>query len=469
MKRYGVWFLLVAAAVLGGCSAYHRQDAQSAAGPEIEIVETETAGQPGPVSPDAGAATVPALEMPETEASDNPEILIASDIHYLAKELTDFGQAFQNVSDQGDGKLVSYVWEITDAFLNEVIRRRPQALILLGDLSLEGERSSHEALAQKLRNVENAGIEVAVLPGNHDINNVKAAGYKGGESVPAERTTPEDFASIYGAFGYEEAISRDPASLSYLYELPDGTWLLMLDSCQYEGGALIGGMIRTETYEWIEEVLDLAWYEDRQVIAAAHHNLLDESRIYEENCTIEHSEELQRRLSDWGVSLFLSGHLHVQHYKRAEAYEIDEIVTGSLIMSPCQYGVLEYQGPGAFDYHTERTDVSAWAETESNPDVNLQDFASYADEFLQSIFYRQAMEALQQEELSEKERADMAELYAIANVYAVAGRAVDLRQEVMEAPAYDLWQNFARTSIQAMYLNEIIEDAVCNYNVLQRP
>lgn len=101
--------------------------------------------------------------------------------------------------------------------------------------------------------------------------------------------------------------------------------------------------------------------------------------------------------------------------------------------------------------------------------MNLQDFASYADEFLQSIFYRQAMEALQQEELSEKERADMAELYAIANVYAVAGRAVDLRQEVMEAPAYDLWQNFARTSIQAMYLNEIIEDAVCNYNVLQRP
>lgn len=76
------------------------------------------------------------------------------------------------------------------------------------------------------------------------------------------------------------------------------------------------------------------------MIAVAHHNLLDESRIYEEDCTIEHSDELERFLDDWDVELFLSGHLHVQHYRTSEDHDIDEIVTGALTTSPCPYGVL---------------------------------------------------------------------------------------------------------------------------------
>ena len=119
------------------------------------------------------------------------------------------------------------------------------------------------------------------------------------------------------------------------------------------------------------------------MIAVAHHNLLDESRIYEEDCTIEHSDELERFLDDWDVELFLSGHLHVQHYRTSEDHDIDEIVTGALTTSPCPYGVLNYKGPGDFTYHTEKVDVSSWAEKKDNPDTNLQNFEEYADEFLQ--------------------------------------------------------------------------------------
>ncbi len=125
---------------------------------------------------------------------------------------------------------------------------------------------------------------------------------------PVVQTTPDDFREIYGDFGYQDAISCDPNSLSYMAETPDGTWLLMLDSCQYENGNKGGRYDPYRNLQLDEEILDQAWYEERNVIAVAHHNLLDESRIYEEDCTIEHSDELERFLDDWDVELFLSGH-----------------------------------------------------------------------------------------------------------------------------------------------------------------
>jgi len=472
MKKRMIPVFLAGLMMLGGCSAYHRKEVPSSSGLEIERVETLPTEAEGPTlsQQEQWETTVPALELEQgTESHNNPEIVIASDIHYLAKELTDFGPAFEHMVETGDGKVTTYVWEITDAFIDEVIQRRPQALILSGDLTLEGERVSHEALAQKLRQVENAGIPVFVIPGNHDINNAKAASFRGGETIPAVTTTPEAFAEIYEEFGYGEAVNRDPESLSYVAELKDGTWLLMLDSCQYENGAMVGGMIRTETYQWMDQVLDDAWFEDRQVIAVAHHNLLDESRIYEKDCTIEHAEELGEKLNGWEIGLFLSGHLHVQHYKYSENYDVDEIVTGSLSTSPCLYGVLKYFGPHEFDYHTESVDVTAWAEGRGNPDFNLQEFSTYADGFLQQVFYNQAREGLSKHALSVRERNDMAELYALLNVYSVAGRAWEIKEETMKRPAYELWQEYNRTDILSMYLEEILEDAVCNYNVRHKP
>ena len=62
----------------------------------------------------------------------------------------------------------------------------------------------------------------------------------------------------------------------------------------------------------------------------------------------------------------------------------------------------------------------------------------------------------------------MAEYYALLNVYAVAGRAEELMTWALSAPARELWQEYNRTDIQSMYLDEIVEDAVCDYNTFQR-
>ena len=36
------------------------------------------------------------------------------------------------------------------------------------------------------------------------------------------------------------------------------------------------------------------------------------------DCTIEHSEQLVDILGEWNVNIFLSGHLHVQHWMEEE-------------------------------------------------------------------------------------------------------------------------------------------------------
>lgn len=473
MKRRGTAVLLIAAMLLGGCSAYYQKEPETTKAPEPTSRENETpeigGARPGAGAPDPDDGTVAALELPErTDTAMNPEIVIASDIHYLAKELTDFGEAFESMAEHGDGKVVPYVWEITDAFLDSVVERRPQVLLLSGDLALQGERSSQEALAQKLARVERAGVDVLVIPGNHDINNPQAASFRGAETMPAERTSPEEFAQIYADYGYSEALSRDPASLSYIYQLDDGTWLLMLDSCQYEDGYHIGGMIRTETYQWLEEWMDSEWEEGRNVIVAAHHNLLDESRIYESDCTIEHGEEMEKFMDEWGITLFLSGHLHVQHYRASDLYDVQEIVTGCLAMAPCQYGVLKYFGPKRYDYHTERVDVKAWAERHDDPDANLREFDDYAAEFLRAVFYDQAYDSLKGKDLPPEDVDEMAEFYAYINAYSVAGRAVEVVDRARDSWEYRTWQEFNRSEIRSMYLDEIFEDAVCDYNTFQR-
>lgn len=158
----------------------------------------------------------------ETKAEpmkNGKRIVLMTDIHYLADSLTDKGEEFQYMVEHGDGKLTNYVWEITDAAFEQVEALSPDVIILSGDLTLNGEKESHKELAKKLEQVEKDGIQVVVIPGNHDINNRNAASFDGRSRQMAEAVSANEFAEIYNDFGYDEALSRDPASLSYTYDL----------------------------------------------------------------------------------------------------------------------------------------------------------------------------------------------------------------------------------------------------------
>ncbi|WP_338471962.1 metallophosphoesterase [Niallia sp. XMNu-256] len=142
--------------------------------------------------------------------SENKEVrlMIATDLHYLSPSLVEQGDLFKKVYQNGDGKQVHYISEIIDAFIAEVIKEKPDALILSGDLTLNGEKKSHQELVKKLKEVKQNGISIMVIPGNHDINNYYASGFAKKTSYPVDFIGENYFRDLYGPFGFDQAIYK---------------------------------------------------------------------------------------------------------------------------------------------------------------------------------------------------------------------------------------------------------------------
>ena len=411
-------------------------------------------------------------EEPEEPPYEPPYFIIASDLHYQSPLMTDFGEAFQNFVRNDDGKVVEYVDSITDAFLAEVAEKQPDALILSGDLTQNGEKVNHEELAKKLRLLESQGVPVVVIPGNHDINHPSAASFEGTEKKKADNINAEEFYSIYREFGYDEAMDRDEKSLSYIYQADERYWLMMLDSCQYDPENKIGGRIRKETLLWMEKWLERAREEQVMVIPVAHHNLLKESTLYPEDCTLENAVQVIDLLEQYGLPVYISGHLHLQRVKKhgnggpsqaEESYGIYEIVSDSMVIPPCQYGELRWQEDGSVQYETCPVDVAGWAASQGITDENLLNFPQYSGDFLIETVQNQVYGALSA--IPDDRKFHVAKLYGPINSAYCAGTAVN-RRDVKENQMYFYWNRYLGTSEWYENLQAMIKDTGKDHNSL---
>ena len=374
-----------------------------------------------------------------------PRIILATDLHYQSHDADDGGKAFRTFVEECDGKVVEYLPELLEAFLEEVIQEKPSALVLSGDLTMNGEKMNHEELADQLRRVRESGIPVLVIPGNHDINNTNAAVYIGEEKAQAPAVTAEEFLQIYYDYGYGQAFSRDETSLSYAYALDEKNWLLMLDSAQYDPVNLVEGRIQESTLEWMKGILEEAGQRGIFVLPIAHHNLLSQSRMYTTQCTMENHQEVIRLLEEYGCPLFLSGHLHVQRiHKHKEqpgtpddAYGIWEIVTDALSIPPCQYGLLQWKEDGSLEYATKAVDVSAWAAGIGSENPDLLNFSDWSRNYISSLVSAQIAGKIRN--LGDEVTSSMAEQYAEIYMDYYARRAIDART-VRSRKGYRWWQ-----------------------------
>ena len=397
------------------------------------------------------------------------DLIFASDIHYMSPSLTDYGQAFTELIDNGDGKVVRYMPQIWQAFAEEVIAARPDALVLSGDLTLNGEKVNHQELTANLAVIEAAGIPVLAIPGNHDINNPYATKYFGTSQSFVETVTPEEFRELYGAYGYDEAVSHAPDSLSYLYILNETTWMLMLDSCIYDPENEVDGEIKAGTMEWIEQCLREAYALGVTVVPVAHHNLQELSRVYVEECVIRNHEELTELLEFYLTPAFFSGHLHVQYVHKhmtgpgmpANMYGITEIVSNSLIIPPCQYGRLTLNADGTMSYHTRNTDISGWAAKHGETNPDLLEFTAFSDEYIRSVISRQTYNEITY--LPEDIKEIMVEYYADLYGDYYAGKIINYDERTDEY-GYEVWERFRNHTKQFRQIEGMLKDSMANNN-----
>lgn len=384
----------------------------------------------------------------QIKSGSNVTLFVASDIHYLAKSLNDGGQAFQKFVNDGDGKELNYIYEIMDAFASDIKNKKPDILIISGDLTSNGEKRSHLELAERLKEIEKTGTSVYVIPGNHDILNPYARSFIGDKQYRTEYISDKDFSRIYDSFGYKEAISRDKASLSYLAAPSEDVWLLMLDTAQYKnnivnGSPQLDGSIAPETLEWIKQCSDLAKSKGAKLITVMHHNLLKHSNTLSKGFTINNSEEAIEVFQEADIDLVLSGHTHVQDIKSYEGGKtpIYDIATGCVSVYPQKYGVLKYSPMNGIDYSTVSVNVEDWSKEAGISDNDLNNFTRHARSFYGDKVYSRVVSRLAiTDAYTSEELKLMGDIYRTLYLRYYEGQKEVGTAEIRESPGFKLWQ-----------------------------
>jgi 3',5'-cyclic AMP phosphodiesterase CpdA len=272
-------------------------------------------------------------------------IAVVSDIHYMHPSL------LVNNGAEGaqDPKLVEFSDPIFRNVLADLKVQRPDILLVPGDLTKDGEKIGHQAMAGFFNELRSSGTKVYVMPGNHDINNAKAKRYDGNNDYPVDMTTKADFETIYGNFGYNNAISRDANSLSYVVQPNAGLRIIAIDASRYEeygpSGDIAAGRIKPATLTWALAQLAQAKEQHITIFAMMHHNLvehyagqtqLDPGYVVEDNVNIANT------LMDAGLNIIFTGHYHandITSYTH-NGKELFDIETGSLVTNPSPYRIV---------------------------------------------------------------------------------------------------------------------------------
>ena len=275
-----------------------------------------------------------------------PDISFAviSDIHIYDPSLGTAGAAFENTLNS-DRKLLLDSIDLLDYAAKTIIDVAPGFVLISGDLTKDGELINHQLMSEKLNIFRDAGIAVYVVPGNHDINNPDAVSYSGDSTSPVPSVSADEFAQIYGSFGYNAALMRDDDSLSYVAEPVEGLWLLAIDDCRYRENQsgmheIVSGRISRKTAGWIAAVLSEANKKNKAVMAMMHHGIVEhwkgQSKLHQDYL-ITGYKDFGKFLASWNVRFAFTGHYHAQDITRGDFGEkfIYDIETGSLVTAPC--------------------------------------------------------------------------------------------------------------------------------------
>ncbi|MNB77663.1 cyclic 3',5'-adenosine monophosphate phosphodiesterase [compost metagenome] len=384
------------------------------------------------------------------QSGQNIKLLTTTDTHYLSPKLTDNGPAFSRFLAAGDGKQLAYSSEILDALGNDIGIERPGAVIISGDLTNNGEKASHQDLAEHLRTIEQqTGTQIYVIPGNHDVQNPWARRFEGEKQIPVSSVTPKQFRSIYREFGYGEALLKDNDSMSYLAAPSDDLWLLMLDTSQYSSNKKLGhpqldGRLTEATLRWIDRCGKLAAEQGAQIVAVMHHSLLDHSEFVQEGFTLNNNGQAAAALIRNGITTVFSGHVHFQDI-RSSREDIYDIANSALSVYPHQYGILDYTpAAGTYEYHTSGLNMELWAKAAGSTDSNLLHFNTYSEAAFRRLSadrtYSRLAEDSSYTAYTQKQLAAMADVVGRLNAVYFAGTADTELAAVIDTEGYRLWQ-----------------------------
>lgn len=292
-------------------------------------------------SADAGGKSAAALK-----------IAVMTDVHYLSPLLAGEGDALA-AFEKATGRKTTELHAVLNKVIDSLMEEAPDILLVTGDLTNHGERQSHLDFIALLRPLQKAGTRIFVIPGNHDVNIPDARMYKGSESTPVESVSADEFARLYGSFGYEKALQRDETSLSYLTMIDERTWLLCIDSNRYNEQTITSvtaGRIGPQTLEWARHILHVAKEKGITVLGMMHHGLVEHMPYQDAffpDYLVENWQQQADILADAGLNVIFTGHFHasdISLHTSPAGNRIYDVETAALAQYPFGYRILQLQG-----------------------------------------------------------------------------------------------------------------------------
>ncbi len=267
-------------------------------------------------------------------AADEMVITAATDLHYSKAGADTKPGAYTDADfshSVNSGELHIESGAIIDAFLSEAANNGSDYVLLSGDLTDRGLKNEHKVVSEKLSAFEKeTGIPVYVVPGNHDFL--------------AKQKVPE-FKEWYADFGYNEAITVDENSGSYVAELDGDYRLLAIDSTIPGKGA--PGFDEAKV-SWIKAQAEKAKADGKQLIAMMHHNLLNHfvfGDVFKTDSYVDPNVGLSELFAEYNIKYTFSGHTHshdIKAYTGANGITVYDILTSTLNAYPCPYRVVTF-------------------------------------------------------------------------------------------------------------------------------
>lgn len=295
----------------------------------------------------AGILPLTACNKKDEEEKPSFKMAVLSDIHVMSHEqIGDTLTASFMRRDASGQKMLWLSEAIFRTALDEIAASGANALLITGDITDDGARSSHLAVARELKKLEEKGVDVFIVAGNHDIYN-RSESYltEEGESTP--NISPADFVEIYSDFGYSTALATYGSTLSYTADIGDNYRLIAMDSLTY--GPLVDGRVENRNspnmteglITWTADQVRKAVQDGKTPIGAMHIPLLQHlgpfiDELGFSDSKVNLADEAAAALTDAGLNFLFTGHMHSQDIA---SYEKDgkvlyDIETASLCNYP---------------------------------------------------------------------------------------------------------------------------------------
>lgn len=384
----------------------------------------------------------------KTDEGETQELKFAvmSDTHYFPTEYNGTrAEAYQDQTS-GDLRLMGEGQALTEGAVDQLLAKDsaeyPDILLVTGDLSSEGELASHQGFASQMKRLEDAGIAVFVIPGNHDLYNYSAMSFQDDTKVSGTDlyTTLDQFREIYADYGYGSEEDQEDYQIEYYADEKDaegtqgglsyilhvnGFALLMIDSEIYtkdvngeETDRGTGdGMVCDQLLEWILEKAQECEENGETIIAGMHHPLLAHNTTQETEFitdTVADSEALAETLADAGIRYIFTGHMHendIASYTTVEGNTIYDMETGGMVAygSPIRMVTMTKYADGTEEMaiDTESVKEAAMNAKLDAPNGNIIDTekvdvleyelnAMYGENFVSNLIFRYADRYLDQ-------------------------------------------------------------------------